>query len=144
MHDFLEETFEKVQGIYLDRGTSLYETLASLSAEEASRPVTETGTSIAAQVEHVRFYLRVIQDYIQDKQQGKIEWRTSWRKNEITPEDWARLLTDLHAEHDRLVALTKSIKDWSLERNLGGIQAAIVHTAYHLGSIRQILHVAKH
>ena len=56
VYALLQETFEKVEGIYLDRGTSLFETLASVTAVEASRPITETGTSICAQVDHVRFY----------------------------------------------------------------------------------------
>ena len=34
-----EETFDHVHGVYLDRGTSLFETLEAISAEEASRPV---------------------------------------------------------------------------------------------------------
>ncbi len=34
-----DETFEQVQGMYLDKGTSLFETLATVTAEEASRPV---------------------------------------------------------------------------------------------------------
>jgi hypothetical protein len=37
---FMEETFEaKHHGIYLDDGTSLFETLESVSADEASIPV---------------------------------------------------------------------------------------------------------
>src|SRR3712207_2820795 len=57
----LDETFERAQGIYLDRGTSPFETLATISAEEASRRVSATCASIAAQVEHVRFYLEVLE-----------------------------------------------------------------------------------
>lgn len=38
----LNETFSNVQGIYLDRGTSLFETLETISAEDASRPVSAT------------------------------------------------------------------------------------------------------
>ena len=60
LFDLLEETFERVQGIYLDKGTSFFETLETISAVEASRPVSATCASIAAQVEHVRFYLQVL------------------------------------------------------------------------------------
>ena len=35
----LEETFETHHGIYLDKGTSLFETLETITAAEASRPV---------------------------------------------------------------------------------------------------------
>ena len=37
LYDLLDETFERVHGIYLDKGTSLLETLATITAEEASR-----------------------------------------------------------------------------------------------------------
>ncbi len=35
----LDETFENHHGIYLDKGTSLFETLDGIRADEASRPV---------------------------------------------------------------------------------------------------------
>jgi hypothetical protein len=53
----LEETFEKVQGIFLDRGTSLFETLETITAEEASVPVGGRCATLAAQVKHTAFYL---------------------------------------------------------------------------------------
>jgi hypothetical protein len=68
-----QETFEKVIGIYLDGGASLEETLAGLTAEEASRPITETGTTIAGQVFHVRFYLNVMNEYMDGRLNEKIE-----------------------------------------------------------------------
>ena len=40
--EMLEETFEHVYGNYLDGGTSLFETLETISAEDASRPVSAT------------------------------------------------------------------------------------------------------
>jgi hypothetical protein len=46
LYDLLSETFEKTQGIYLDRGTSLLETMETISAEQASRPVSAKGASI--------------------------------------------------------------------------------------------------
>jgi hypothetical protein len=44
----LDETFDNVQGDYLDRGTSLFETLAGISAVEASIPVGGKCASLAA------------------------------------------------------------------------------------------------
>jgi len=46
----LEETFDTVHGIYLDKGTSLFETLATISAKEASIPVGGRCATLAAQV----------------------------------------------------------------------------------------------
>ncbi len=41
LHALLTEAFESVQGYFLDPHTSLFETLATVSAVEASRPVSE-------------------------------------------------------------------------------------------------------
>ena len=60
----LQETFEKVGGIYLDPGTSLFETLATINAEEASQPVSAHCASLAAQVKHVIFYIHTTERYM--------------------------------------------------------------------------------
>ena len=60
----LDETFDNVQGIYLDKGTSLFETLATISAEEASIPVGSKCATLTAQVKHVAFYLDVLERYV--------------------------------------------------------------------------------
>ncbi len=46
----LEESFTHVYGIYLDKGNSLFETLAGISAEEASIAVGGKCATLAAQV----------------------------------------------------------------------------------------------
>src|SRR5262245_66522402 len=91
LFELFDETFERVQGIYLDKGTSLFETLETITAEEASRPVSARCASIAGQVEHVRFYLQVLQDYMQQKEVGKIDWEASWYLKTVTPEQWDAL-----------------------------------------------------
>ena len=61
LYTLLDETFDNVQGYYLDKGTSLFETLATISAEEASVPVGGKCATLAAQVKHVAFYLDVLE-----------------------------------------------------------------------------------
>ena len=39
LYALLDETFDNVHGYFLDKGTSLFETLAAISAAEASGPV---------------------------------------------------------------------------------------------------------
>ena len=135
----LEETFERVHGIYLDKGTSLFETLDTITAEEASRPVSASCASIAGQAEHVRFYLQVLQDYMQQKEVGKIDWEASWRLKTVTPEEWDALKQRLKSTYQDLMALIKGFDTWQGENELGGALAIVVHTAYHLGEIRQAL-----
>jgi len=57
----LDETFDNVHGFYLDKGTSLFETLATISSDEASIPVGGRCATLAAQVKHIAFYLDVLE-----------------------------------------------------------------------------------
>ena len=139
----LEESFEKVAGIYLDRGTSLFETLADLSAEEASRPITEAGTTIAAHVEHIRFYLRVMEGYMDGESADGLDWKQSWLRTKVTPEEWDSLRRQLRDDHDRLMAHLKRFADWNDDHRVAGALGIVAHTAYHLGAIRQMRRVVK-
>ena len=144
LFDLLEETFEQVQGIYLDRGTSFFETLETISAEEASRPVSAECASIAAQVEHVRFYLRVLlEGCLQKKTIGKIDWEESWQVKEVTTDEWAALKQELRETHQSVLTAMKDLDTWEGEDDIGASLAILAHTAYHLGEIRQALCVVK-
>ena len=135
----LDETFERVHGIYLDRGTSLFETLETISAEEASRPVSATCASIAAQVEHVRFYLEVLGRYARGEAVGKVDWAASWQLTTVTPEEWDALKGRLRDTHRDILAVVGDARTWEDENAIGGSMAIVAHTAYHLGEIRQAL-----
>ncbi|MCZ7666330.1 MAG: hypothetical protein M5U34_03350 [Chloroflexi bacterium] len=76
----LDETFDQVHGIYLDKGTSLFETLATISAEEASIPVGGKCATLAAQVKHIAFYLDVLERAVRTGQFEKVDWGEIWRK----------------------------------------------------------------
>jgi hypothetical protein len=142
---FIDETFSQVQGMYLDKGTTLYETLDGVSAEEASRAAGPQSATIAAQVEHVRFYLDVLDEIIKTKHlEKKYNWREIWETvREVTPEQWEDLKRRLHESHDRVLATINSFENWDGEYDVGGAISIIAHTAYHLGGIRQALGVIR-
>lgn len=133
----LEETFENVHGIYLDGETSLFETLSGLSAEDASRPVAPRRPTIAAQVEHVRFYLDVLERYIRGEKSGQVDWQEIWRTtSRVSPEEWQAIQVRLRTSYDRVTTLMRSFEGWDGENEISGALAIVVHTAYHLGQIR--------
>lgn len=135
----LEETFEKHQGVYLDKGTTLFETLATITADEASRPVSAHCASLAAQVAHVTFYMEVLEKAIKDEEIGKVDWGDIWSRVEaVNPDEWATLNIGLKQTYQRISTLLHSVEDWDDDR-IGGALAIVVHTAYHLGEIRQAL-----
>jgi hypothetical protein len=140
LFELLDETFEKVGGRYLDRGTSLFETLATISAEEASQPISAHCASLAAQVEHIRFYLEVNEHYLLGKEDRRWDWGEIWRTVErVTPEEWDASKNRLMETYQRVRALLKSFEAWDNEDQMGGALNLLVHTAYHLGEIRQAL-----
>jgi hypothetical protein len=140
LFEMLDETFERVHGIYLDKGTSLFETLAGVSAETASRPVSSTCATLAAQVEHVCFYLEVMEHYIKHEPVGQVDWQVIWRTvRAVTPDEWALSQRRLNETYQRLTTLLRGLKGWDGEDEVGGAMAVLVHTAYHLGEIRQAL-----
>jgi len=140
LYTLLDETFDNVQGYFLDQGTSMFETLATISSEEASVPVGGKCATLAAQVKHVAFYLDVLEHNVRTQQYERQDWGKIWRETAaVTPEEWDALKTQLRESYDRIKKLIGDTTEWPSDWHIGGAIAAIVHTAYHLGEIRQAL-----
>lgn len=138
--ELLDETFDQVHGFYLDKGNSLFETLATVSAEQASVPVGGRCATLAAQVKHVAFYLDVLERAVRTQTYERQDWGQIWRETSaVSAAEWAELATQLRASYDRIKQLIADTPEWPSERHVGGAMAAVAHTAYHLGEIRQAL-----
>ena len=137
---FMEETFEpKHHGIYLDRGTSLFETLDTVSAAEASIPVGGKCASLAAQVVHVIFYIESWERYALQGDNSPRDWGNIWRTVEkVSEEEWENYKSKLRDTYGRMDKLFHENSMWN-EDTIGGALSIVVHTAYHLGEIRQAL-----
>jgi hypothetical protein len=71
---------------------------------------------------------------------GKVDWGEIWRTvHEVTPEQWEASKDRLRASYQRVLSLLKSFDTWEGENDISGAMAVLVHTAYHLGEIRQAL-----
>ena len=144
LFDFLDEAFVKHHGIFLDSGTSLFETLETITAEEASIPVGGKCATLAAQVAHVNFYLEVMEAYIIKQDRGQVDWGDIWRRvNRVSAEEWKAYQDQLKETYQRIISILQNLKDWNEERPIGGAIAIAVHTAYHLGEIRQAMCIVK-
>ncbi len=140
LYSLLDETFDNVQGYYLDKGTSMFETLATVSAAEASIPVGGKCATLAAQVKHVAFYLDVLEHTVRTQQFEKQDWGKIWRETTaVTPAEWEEIKAELRQSYDRIKALIHDTPAWTTDFEIGGAIATVVHTAYHLGEIRQAL-----
>ncbi len=144
LYTLLDETFDDVQGIYLDKGTSLFETLATLSAAEASIPVGSKCATLAAQVRHVAFYLDVLERNVRTQIYERVDWGRIWRETTaVSDEEWNAIKAELRVSYDRIKQLIADTAEWPSDWHIAGAVALIAHTAYHLGEIRQALCMLK-
>ncbi len=138
--DILDETFEQHHGIYLDEGTSLFQTLEEIDYCQASIPVGAKCASLAAQVAHVTFYLEVLERYFVAHDTSKADWGNIWRTIEkVAPEEWDELKAQLKRTYRRISTALRDVPAWEGDPHLASALAITVHTAYHLGEIRQAL-----
>ena len=135
-----DETVTQVQGIYLDRGTSLSETLATITAEQASTPLGREGSTIAAHVAHTIFYLEIGELYFLGRPPEKVDWGEIWRTVHAVDEmAWSALRERLRDVADRVRSQIVAFDDWSQPDRFVEALPMIVHSAHHLGEIRQAL-----
>ena len=116
-----------------------FETLATVSAEEASIPVGGKCASLAAQVAHVTFFIESFERFALQGDNSPRDWGLIWRTVEkVTPEEWEDYKAKLKAAYLRMDKLFHENPTWN-EDTIGGALSIVVHTAYHLGEIRQAL-----
>ncbi|MGM7722215.1 hypothetical protein [Metabacillus sp. Hm71] len=120
-------------------GSGLFGTLKQLSSEEAS--ISVHGTSIAAQTDHTRYYLWVANSYLQGDVPEK-DWEASWKITSVEKITWAQYNDKLQQEYQTLLKTIDSLDSLD-EQTSNGILGAIAHSAYHLGSIRQMIKAIK-
>ena len=139
----LRETFEgSPEGqpsAYLDRGVGVFSTLAAVSAEAASRD--NSGTTIAAQTEHAKFYLDRLCEFINGRTE-RVNWDDSWLIETVNDAEWDALRESVKKAYEETLRCLASVEEWN-ELRVGMAMGLVAHTAYHLGAIRQIAKVAK-
>lgn len=138
--DLLEEVFATHHGYILDRGTSLFETLAGIDAETASLRYSPDCGTLAAQVNHTRFYLDVVLRSMRDGDNTPADWESSWDIGAVTDAEWAAQIEGLRASYDAVHDFIATRERWD-EASVGDALAVVAHSAYHLGEIRQALAV---
>jgi hypothetical protein len=136
----LGETFDRAGGMYLDRGTSLFETLAGIDAATASIPVGGKCGTLAAQVKHIAFFFDDTIASVTDPDRPHPDWDEIWRTvSAVSEQEWKAIQAELRASYERIVAFIDAQTGWPSENHLAGGMTVVVHSAYHLGEIRQAL-----
>ncbi len=112
--------------------------LAGVNAEQASRPVSAGGPTIAAHAEHLRWFLAYARSFYGGE--GKPgNWEDSWSVRAVDTEAWDRLRADLRSEYEAMRQTVADQTDWSDPDLLTGTLALLPHSGYHLGAIRELI-----
>jgi len=131
---------QKSGGYMLNGGDAgLLGSLEKLDAPAASA-TTQTGSSIAAHVDHVRYGLGLLNRWSAGEQPdpfASADWSASWRHTTVSEDQWRLLRDQLRDEASRWKEVLRSPREIAPD-DLRGVIGSIGHLAYHLGAIRQI------
>jgi hypothetical protein len=144
VEELLRETFEgglPGEGTqYLDRDSGIRRTLEGLTAAQASKSYSGH-PSIASHARHMNFHLLVTSEWILGDHHSR-DWKASFEPQTVTDAEWTALLRDLEMSRQELVRVLRSLEPEVLIRE-GAAMGAVAHLAYHLGAIRQLVHLVR-
>jgi hypothetical protein len=90
-------------------------------------------------VAHVTFFIESFERFALQGDNSPRDWGYIWRTVEkVTPEEWDEYKKKLRETYERMMKLFSENPMWN-EDTIGGALSIVVHTAYHLGEIRQAL-----
>jgi hypothetical protein len=117
----------------------LLASLDRLTAGEASRS-SHGGATVAAHVAHVSYGLSLMNRWAGGEANpfSDADWSAAWRTDSVTEQGWADLRRDLRDQVERWHVALQSPREIS-GVELDGVIGSVVHLAYHLGAIRQIV-----
>ena len=143
----LKETIEgpgEAGSFFLDKNTGLLQTLETLGLNElglerAFASAAPGRPSIAAHVKHTSFHIHAICAWPRGDHSRR-DWPSSFVLENHDAQTWMALLEELKFEYADFQSV---IREFASENDeaLGGAVGGIVHVAYHLGAIRQLIHL---
>jgi hypothetical protein len=125
-------------GYVLNRGdVGLHRSLTRLSASAAST-TTQTGSSIAAHVQHLTYALSLLNRWAQGEDPWtSADWSQSWKRTKVNEAEWKDLLHQFQMQATAWMESVQSPREVDTAE-LTGLLGSAVHVAYHMGAIRQI------
>lgn len=138
---FLTETFEgtpEFPTAYLDTNVSFFDAFQDISAAQASTPITNGGMTIAAHVEHTRFYIALLLQHMQARTTKDVNWDETWQQQTVSEDAWHTLQNDLATSYQAVKTHIQNVDTWE-DIAISDALAIVVHSAYHLGAVRQLM-----
>lgn len=142
LSEVLEGTAE--DGFVLNPGdTGLLGQLDTIDAIQASAKPTGR-SSIAANTDHVLYGLTLLNRWAAGEENpfATADWDASWKRTVVTDAQW-RILRDSLREQAKMWQQALAARSQWDEVSAAGALGSVVHSAYHLGAIRQMLAAQK-
>lgn len=138
----MREVFEgkpaDVPGTWFVEGReALLETFREVTPEQASSDFGRGISSIAAHLEHTRYYLAQSNGWARGEQ-PVADWPGSWRLQTVSAEEWSGLRQSLTAEYQEFLSHLARKPDLDQDSATGAV-ANLAHAAFHLGAVRQLI-----
>ena len=106
-------------------------------------PVGGNCASLAAQVVHTTFFIESFERFALQGDDSPRDWGEVWRTVEkVSPQEWEEYKSKLREAYHRMMKLFTENPTWN-EGTIGGALSIVIHSAYHLGEIRQALCILK-
>ena len=116
--------------------------LSTVTAAQAGVQPFPGGDSIAANCNHVRYYLSLAnRSFSGENAFSAADWSSSWAVQQVTETQWRELREALAAELETTNRILKSGIDWDQPMYLKGCLGLLAHGAWHLGAVRQLIGV---
>lgn len=122
-------------GMFLNEDSGVFSTLEGIDSDTASEEV--RGSTVAAHAGHLLLYLEVLLGYLK----GEIrmtDWEVGWKKKTVDEEEWDKIRSGIRDTFESIEENAKESVIWDADRTTMTMSLA-VHSAYHLGAIRQIV-----
>ncbi len=114
--------------------------LDAIDAGAASTRPMPGKTTIASHVDHVCYGLSLLNRWSDGEANpwASADWEASWKRSAVNEDQWQKLRAELRCQSEAWRKHATQRSDWN-GLSAAGALASAAHTAYHLGSIRQIL-----
>lgn len=126
---------------FVEKDEAIFNTMNSVSAEQASKTPPAGCQSLAAHAFHIHYTLKRMNDEIRSVSRTD-SWEVSWAKQTASPGEWEQLKKDIRLEYELILEFLTTNENWAEEGWVTGTAALPVHMAYHLGAIRQLMFLA--
>lgn len=133
------ETFEgmptREEQVFLDFEAGIFSTLGKLSAAQASAEI--NSTTIAAHAAHAKFYIELLDNYL-NRDMRVVDFKQSWRIKTVSEDEWDDLRENMSKIYRKVTETLQKTEEWGLD-TITVAMGIVAHTAYHLGSMRQMV-----